>query len=212
MYIRNLDPNLQLSSHLFPDYYTQNDKVMSPNVILELLILSEYDKPLHPYMVVCREDYIGTILQAELFANENAMLVYYHQCQPSKTKTYFYCHREEFMNWILWSLTPQLPADLISLASTSGIKLRIFRRILQDIDSLLAKKSFYANNFVNSHYAFYHIVELMALYDYGDTNVWQTVYDFAGYVLANIEKIQYIDKEHHTKKLTAILNYLTSKV
>lgn len=205
MYTRNLDTSLQLSSSLFPDYYTQNDVVMSPNVILASLIDSEYDKPFHPYMVVCREDYYGTVLQAELFATEEAMITDWHKkywYYTNPKKTYFYCHREDLMNWILqcgYGLDPKLTM----LASLSKYE-RLVYQLQENIDSFNDKRTFYVKNFVNAGQSFYHIAELTKLLSITDIVLKQSILDFTNFTIKKINSVPYVDNKVTLMKLNEI--------
>lgn len=205
MYIRNLDYNLQLSCYLFPDYHTQNEVVMSPNVILQSLIRSEYDKPLHPYMVVCREEYFGTVLQAEIFATKQAMVDDWYKKDWYKSnakKTYFYCHREEFMNWILqygYDLDPKLTM----LASLPKYE-RLVYQLQDNMDSFNDKRTFYVKNFVNAGQSFYHIAELTKLLSITDVVLKQSILDFANFAIKKINSVPYIDNKVTLMKLNEI--------
>ncbi len=205
MYIRNLDSTLQLSSHLFPDYYTQNNTVMSPNVILSSLIRSEYDKPFHPYMVVCREEYFGTVLQAEIFAIKEAMVDDWYKkdwYKSNSKKTHFYCHREEFMRWILqcgYDLDPKLTM-LASLPKHE----RLVYQLQENVDNINNKKTFYVKNFVNAGQSFYHIAELTKMLFITDAVLHQSILDFTNFAIKKVNSVLYIDNKVTLMKLNEI--------
>lgn len=207
MYNRNLDTSLSLSSHLFPDYHNQNEKVMLPNVILTSLINSEYNKPFHPYMVVSREDYYGTVLQTELFVTEEEMIdCYYKTDKFNPNKTYFYCYREDFIAWILqygYNLDPKL----VMLASLSKYE-RLVYQLQENIDAFNSKRTFYVKNFVNAGLSFYHIVTLTKELKVNDSVLIQSILEFANYAISKINSVSYANQQLVLEGLNEVITEL----
>lgn len=203
------EPNTNFHVHIFPDYYTQGNKIMRDGVVLEGLLQAEYNYPLHPYIVVCQENYHGTQLNAELFDTWQYMITnfdYRYDEINFNDKKYFYCEIDELIKWV---------ASNISLSyreryGNSSKQSRIVNRLHEEISNLIVNEQFYTKNFVNAGQTFYHIYEVAKLFDFNDKNLWYKISRFAEYVALNIRYIPYINPNIEEPKLLDIIKHSTN--